>query len=127
MFEIDHKARRLSDEEKLQYKKEGYVTGLTVFSENAVKGTNYKADIRPFFYGNEYYMIVSKTYKDVRLVGAPPSSLGKFGGDTDNWVWPRHTCDFSVFRIYADENNEPAEISDKNMIHFYLLIFAIHH
>ena len=87
---------------------------IKLISENAVKGTNYKADIRPFFYGNEYYMIVSKTYKDVRLVGAPPSSLGKFGGDTDNWVWPRHTCDFSVFRIYADENNEPAEISDKN-------------
>ncbi len=87
---------------------------IKLISENAIKGTNYKADIRPFYYGNEYYMIVSKTYNDVRLVGAPPSSLGKFGGDTDNWVWPRHTCDFSVFRIYADENNEPAEISDNN-------------
>ncbi len=87
---------------------------IKTISNNAVKGTKYKADIKPFFYGNEYYMIVSKTYNDVRLVGAPPSSLGKFGGDTDNWVWPRHTCDFSVFRIYADENNEPAEISDDN-------------
>jgi len=59
-------------------------------------------------------MITSKTYKDVRLVGAPPSSMGKFGGDTDNWVWPRHTCDFSVFRIYANSDNEPSEISDEN-------------
>ena len=59
-------------------------------------------------------MITSKTYKDVRLVGAPPSSMGKFGGDTDNWVWPRHTCDFSVFRIYANSDNEPSEISDDN-------------
>tara|TARA_Y100000589_G_scaffold325145_1_gene362549 strand:+ start:8451 stop:10568 length:2118 start_codon:yes stop_codon:yes gene_type:complete len=83
-------------------------------TEDAVKETNYSADIKPFYYGNEYYMIVSKTYNDVRLVGAPPSSMGKFGGDTDNWVWPRHTCDFSVFRIYADKNNEPAEISDDN-------------
>ena len=60
-------------------------------------------------------MIVSKTYNDVRLVGAPPSALGKFGGDTDNWVWPRHTCDFSVFRIYADAENQPAEIADDNV------------
>ena len=76
---------------------------------------NYKYVVKPFFYGNKYYMITSKTYKDVRLVGAPPSSMGKFGGDTDNWVWPRHTCDFSVFRIYANEENEPAEISENNI------------
>lgn len=76
---------------------------------------NYKYVVKPFFYGNKYYLITSKTYKDVRLVGAPPSSMGKFGGDTDNWVWPRHTCDFSVFRIYANEENEPAEISENNI------------
>lgn len=75
---------------------------------------HYNAVIKPFFYGNKYFMIVSKTYNDIRLVGAPPSSIGKFGGDTDNWVWPRHTGDFSMFRIYADANNEPAEISDNN-------------
>tara|TARA_Y100001968_G_scaffold333090_1_gene394053 strand:+ start:710 stop:2866 length:2157 start_codon:yes stop_codon:yes gene_type:complete len=84
-------------------------------TSEAVEGTNYKAVIKPFYYGNEYYMIVSKTYKDVRLVGAPPSALGKFGGDTDNWVWPRHTCDFSVFRIYADKDNNPSDISDENV------------
>ena len=84
-------------------------------TSEAVEGTNYKAVIKPFYYGNEYYMIVSKTYKDVRLVGAPPSALGKFGGDTDNWVWPRHTCDFSVFRIYADQDNNPSDISDENV------------
>ena len=84
-------------------------------TQKAVEGTKNKAVIKPFYYGNEYYMIVSKTYNDVRLVGAPPSALGKFGGDTDNWVWPRHTCDFSVFRIYADAENQPAEIADDNV------------
>ncbi|MFM2376784.1 MAG: hypothetical protein RLZZ165_1881, partial [Bacteroidota bacterium] len=74
----------------------------------------HQAEIKPFFYGNEYYMIVSKTYRDVRLVGAPPSSVGKFGGDTDNWMWPRHTGDFSLFRIYADAQNEPADYSMDN-------------
>ena len=76
---------------------------------------NYSYVVKPFFYGNKYYLITSKTYNDVRLVGAPPSSMGKFGGDTDNWVWPRHTCDFSVFRIYANQENEPAEISENNI------------
>ena len=81
----------------------------------AVNQPNYKATVKPFYYGNKYFMIVSKTYKDVRLVGAPPSAMGKFGGDTDNWVWPRHTCDFSMFRIYANKDNEPADISDENI------------
>ena len=81
----------------------------------AVNQPNYKATIKPFYYGNKYFMIVSKTYKDVRLVGAPPSAMGKFGGDTDNWVWPRHTCDFSMFRIYANKDNEPADVSDENI------------
>ena len=76
---------------------------------------NYKYIVKPFYYGNKYYLITSKTYKDVRLVGAPPSSMGKFGGDTDNWIWPRHTCDFSVFRIYSNTKNEPSEISNENI------------
>jgi hypothetical protein len=70
--------------------------------------------IRPFYNGNEYYMFVVATYRDVRLVGTPPSSIGKFGGDTDNWVWPRHTGDFSVFRVYADKDNHPAPYSTDN-------------
>ncbi len=82
--------------------------------QQAVAGTHYGAVIRPFFYGNEYYMYVTETFKDIRLVGAPPSSIGKFGGDTDNWMWPRHTGDFSLFRVYAGPNNEPAEYSPNN-------------
>lgn len=74
-----------------------------------------KVVIRPMYYGNKYYAYVIDTYKDVRLVGAPPSSIGKFGSDTDNWVWPRHTGDFSMFRIYADKNNRPAEYSKDNV------------
>ena len=79
-----------------------------------IKGKITKEDhedivIRPFFKGNQYFLFVTVTYRDVRLVGAPPSSIGKFGADTDNWVWPRHTGDFSLFRIYADENNLPAD------------------
>ncbi|MFT5765046.1 MAG: hypothetical protein ACI8VT_003597 [Saprospiraceae bacterium] len=72
-------------------------------------------DVKPFFKGNQYFSITTITYPDVRLVGAPPEMIGKFGSDTDNWVWPRHTGDFSIFRIYADENNEPAEYSENNV------------
>jgi hypothetical protein len=71
--------------------------------------------IRPFYNGNQYFLFVTQTFKDVRLVGAPPSSIGKFGADTDNWVWPRHTGDFSIFRVYADTANHPAEYSPNNL------------
>ncbi|MDB5203907.1 MAG: serine protease [Ferruginibacter sp.] len=71
--------------------------------------------IRGFFEGNQYYQFVTETYKDVRLVGAPPSAIGNFGKDTDNWVWPRHTGDFSMFRIYASKDNKPAEYSPENI------------
>ncbi len=71
--------------------------------------------IRTFFEGNQYMLFVTETFNDVRLVGAPPSSIGKFGNDTDNWVWPRHTGDFSLFRIYADKNNHPASYSKDNI------------
>lgn len=88
---------------------------IVQITKEAVKETHYGAYIRPFFYGNEYYMFVTETFKDVRLVGAPPSSIGKFGGDTDNWMWPRHTGDFSIFRIYADKDNKPADYSKDNV------------
>lgn len=74
-----------------------------------------EAMIRTFYDGNQYLLFVTETFKDVRLVGAPPSSIGKFGSDTDNWVWPRHTGDFSLFRIYADKNNHPAEYAIDNV------------
>lgn len=81
----------------------------------AIEGTGYGYIIRPFYYGNQYFMFITEVFKDVRLVGAPPSSIGKFGFDTDNWVWPRHTGDFSVFRIYANKDNKPAEYSEDNV------------
>jgi len=81
----------------------------------AIGDSHYTAVVKPFYYGNRYFLFVNEIYKDVRLVGAPPSNIGKFGGDTDNWVWPRHTGDFSVFRIYADSNNLPAEYNEKNI------------
>lgn len=81
----------------------------------AVKGTNLQANIKPYFNGNQYFMSVFKIYRDVRLVGAPNSAIGKFGGDTDNWTWPRHTGDFSVLRIYAGPDNEPAAVSPNNV------------
>src|SRR5690606_28720947 len=71
--------------------------------------------IRTFYDGNQYLLFVTETHKDIRLVGAPPTAIGKFGSDTDNWVWPRHTGDFSLFRIYADKNNRPAEYSKDNV------------
>lgn len=79
------------------------------------KDSEYGAYIRPFYYGLEYYMFITETFEDVRLVGAPPSSIGKFGGDTDNWMWPRHTGDFSIFRIYANKDNKPAPYSEDNV------------
>jgi hypothetical protein len=79
------------------------------------EGGKYTVSVRPFFQGNEYYYFVYQDYKDVRLVGTPPESLGKFGGDTDNWEWPRHTADFSMFRIYADANGNPADYSPNNV------------
>lgn len=82
--------------------------------KDATTGNHYEAKIKPFYHGNEFYMIVQETFNDVRLVGTPPNSIGKFGGDTDNWVWPRHTGDFSVFRVYADASNQPADYSASN-------------
>ena len=83
--------------------------------EEAVEGTHYEAIVKPFFYGNQYFLFINEIFKDIRLVGAPPSNIGKFGGDTDNWMWPRHTGDFSVFRIYVNGDNEPAPYADGNV------------
>ncbi len=86
-----------------------------ILTEDATKGTKYKAFVRDFYDGNEFYLFVYETYNDVRLVGTPPQSVGKYGGDTDNWIWPRHTGDFSMFRIYAGSDNKPADFSDSNV------------
>jgi len=82
--------------------------------ENSDNG-KYTVNVRSFFQGNEYYYFVYQDYKDVRLVGTPPENIGKFGGDTDNWEWPRHTGDFSMFRVYADANGNPADYSTNNV------------
>jgi len=82
--------------------------------DEATKDNHLDAQIRPFYYGNAYYMFVYETFNDVRLVGAPPESIGNFGADQDNWMWPRHTGDFSMFRVYADEDNKPAAYDPSN-------------
>lgn len=79
------------------------------------EGGKYTVSVRPFYQGNEYYYFVYQDYKDVRLVGTPAESVGKFGGDTDNWEWPRHTGDFALFRVYADQDGEPADYSPDNI------------
>jgi len=81
----------------------------------ATKGNQYTATVRSFFEGNEYYLLVYERYNDIRFVGAPPESIGKFGADTDNWMWPRHTGDFSMFRVYMSPDGKPAEFSEKNI------------
>ena len=88
---------------------------IRAITKEAVKGTHYRAVIKPFYYGNQYFMYINEVFTDVRLVGAPPSNIGKFGGDTDNWMWPRHTGDFSMFRVYADKEGKPADYSKDNV------------
>ncbi|MDO8899323.1 MAG: S46 family peptidase [Bacteroidales bacterium] len=84
-------------------------------TDSAAKESGLDVMVRPFYHGNEYYMFYNQLFKDIRLVGAPPSNIGKFGGDTDNWMWPRHTGDFSVFRIYVDKEGKPAEYHADNV------------
>lgn len=86
-----------------------------ILEKEAVAGTHYNAYVRSFYYDNEFYLFLTETFRDVRLAGAPPEAIGRFGGDTDNWIWPRHTGDFTLFRIYADKENKPADYSPDNV------------
>ena len=88
---------------------------IDVILKKEKEGNDYKIDVKSFFEGNEYYLFVYEVYNDVRLVGAPPESIGKYGGDTDNWMWPRHTGDFSLFRVYTAPDGSPAEYSKDNI------------
>ena len=88
---------------------------ISKVTKSAVKEEWQTANVKSFYKGNQYFLIIMEVYKDIRMVGAPPTSIGKFGSDTDNWMWPRHTGDFSMFRIYADANNRPAEYSKDNV------------
>ncbi|RTZ02781.1 S46 family peptidase [Flavobacterium sp. RSP49] len=102
----------LSSEAEKQKKIQENITALS----NLLPKENWQENkIRTFYEGNQYMLFVTETFTDVRLVGAPPTAIGKFGSDTDNWVWPRHTGDFSLFRIYADKNNRPAAYSKDNV------------
>lgn len=115
---VDYSSEILAKEKELEgdLEKEGKLSILIdSLTSAAEEGNHYKAFIKPFFNGNEYYLLVYEVFKDVRLVGAPPSSIGKFGGETDNWMWPRHTGDFSIFRIYTDSAGLPATYSKSNV------------
>ena len=111
----EKKARKQFDGDEAKVE-EAVVKVMTEIAEEAKKQNPYcHTQVTAFYNQNVYYLIVYKTYSDVRFVGAPPSSIGKFGADTDNWMWPRHTGDFSMFRVYADKNNNPAEYSPENV------------
>ena len=88
---------------------------IAEIQKEAMKDNDYSASVRPFFMGNQYFLFINEIFSDIRLVGVPPSSIGNFGGDTDNWIWPRHTGDFSLFRIYAGKDNKPAGYSRDNV------------
>ncbi len=102
----------VATEEERKEKLEGIREQL---QKEATAGTGYTAEVKDFFDGNEFYLFVYEVFKDVRLVGAPPSAIGKFGGDTDNWMWPRHTGDFSMFRVYTGKDGKPADHSPDNI------------
>ncbi|MDR1757913.1 MAG: S46 family peptidase [Bacteroidales bacterium] len=104
------------DEQMSEKERNKIIDSLSnVITQEATEGTVYEAQVADMFSKNQFFMLVYVIYKDVRLVGAPPSSMGKFGGDTDNWEWPRHTADFSMFRIYTDKDGNPASYSKENV------------
>lgn len=109
--EVEEGLKGLNGQERVQ--KQQSVTGAIV--TKAVEGTGYEAKVLPMFRGNQYLLFVYERYKDIRLVGTPPESVGKYGGDTDNWEWPRHTGDFSVFRVYTSKDGKPADYSPENV------------
>jgi len=104
------------NEEMGMQERESKVRSISrAITAEATEGNNYEASVRSMFNGNRYFLFITKTYRDVRLVGAPPESIGKFGYDTDNWMWPRHTGDFSIFRVYTGPDGEPADYSPDNI------------
>lgn len=103
-YKTDEKTRNMLISERIK-----------LIKEEALKDSNYWAEVKPFFGGNEYYLFIYERYNDVRLVGAPPESIGKFGGDTDNWMWPRHTGDFALFRVYTNADGSPSDYHVDNI------------
>ena len=102
----------MSEEERVELVKKN---SQAIIEDVVAEGNGLRATVEALYYGNQYFLFLYREYSDVRLVGAPPSSIGKFGGDTDNWMWPRHTGDFSMFRVYADKDNNPAPYSKDNV------------
>jgi hypothetical protein len=100
-----------TDEERAEIIK----TNIKNIIESVQKNTEYEVSVESFYIGNQYFLMYNEVFRDIRMVGAPPSNIGKFGGDTDNWVWPRHTGDFSIFRIYVGKDGKPAEYSEDNV------------
>ena len=115
MEEVTAKVLRNVTDEMPEFQRMQIIKQNIAGIEKEATTGSYDAKVKSFYYGNQYYLFVSEVFKDIRLVGAPPSSIGQFGGDTDNWIWPRHGGDFSVFRIYVDSNNKPAEYSKNNL------------
>lgn len=115
MEDVTQKVNAAAEGKSGAEKESAIKTKISELKKSAVEGTKYEAEIKPFFEGNEYYLFIYEVFNDIRLVGAPPSSIGKFGGDTDNWMWPRHTGDFSMFRIYASADGKPAAYSKDNV------------
>ena len=105
----------VTDDMDLKSRNEKIAQNIRAIRDTARREEWQNVEIKPFFKDNRYFMFIRETYSDVRLVGCPPVSVGKYGSETDNWVWPRHTGDFSVFRIYADKNNRPAAPSADNV------------
>ena len=105
----------VNEEMTMEARKQKIKENSDALIKKAEEESGYDVTIKDFFIDNQYYMIYNEIFKDIRLVGAPPSNIGKFGGDTDNWMWPRHTGDFSVFRIYVDKDGNPAEYSPENV------------
>ncbi|MEN6453680.1 MAG: S46 family peptidase [Prolixibacteraceae bacterium] len=119
LVRIEDVTDRILDSIKADAGKEEWETGIQKMAfeiqKEATKDTHYDARVQSLFNGNRYYLFVYETFRDVRLVGTPPESIGKFGGDTDNWMWPRHTGDFSIFRIYCAPDGKPADYSEENV------------
>lgn len=116
MEDVTDKIEAGLNDEMTEEERRSAIEKISVQIADSVKGdSHYRTLVRDFYGGNQYYLIVYEVFNDVRLAGAPPSSIGKFGHDTDNWMWPRHTGDFSMFRVYADKDGNPAEYSPDNV------------
>jgi hypothetical protein len=121
----DKVLKGLEDEQEGPEYEKNIRNNIITIEKDATAGTGYTASVRPFYMGNQYFLFVYESFTDVRLVGAPPSSIGKFGGETDNWIWPRHTGDFSLFRVYAGKDNKPAAYSTDNVPYKPVFYFPV--